>query len=114
IVASGYSPSGPNQFGVFRGSASGFTAPTFVTGDPGKLVLADITLDGNLDIVTNEGEIFAGDGDGGFASASAFDYFGDDVAVVDYNRDGLPDIVLTSNMGAADVLLNQRRDTNLP
>ena len=113
MVGSGYSPSGTNQYGIFPGSASGFTAPTFVSGDPGAFAVADVTLDGKLDIVTNGGLIFAGDGGGGFAAPAEFDYFGEQLEVLDFNGDGLPDIVITSNMGASDVLLNQRRDTNL-
>jgi len=98
------------------GGPSGFAAAHFIaTGSYYTFPphLADITLDGNLDILTEEGGILPGRGDGTFDAVSAFDYYAPGLQVVDFNKDGLPDVVATSADATAQIMLNQHRDTNL-
>jgi hypothetical protein len=76
--------------------------------------IGDLNMDGRLDVVTGGGELFAGNGDGTFAAPERFGYFGTDVRVTDFTRDGLPDIVFAASRGAAGVLVNQRRAVNRP
>ena len=77
----------------------------------GALALADLNLDGDLDIVTDQGLIFFGSGDGSVVPAR-FDYQGYGVEVTDFNRDGLPDVLFGTTNGQVGLLLNQRNDVN--
>ena len=80
------------------------------------LAIADMNLDGNLDIVTEHGAIFPGFGDGTFGAASLFDVglesFG--VLIADYNHDGLPDVLVGGSHGAVRLLVNERNSVNHP
>ena len=75
-------------------------------------VVADITLDGNPDIVCDNGVIFPGHGDGTFGAPELFDWYAPDIHVVDFNRDGLPDVVAPYSDGSVQILVNERRDNN--
>lgn len=94
---------------VFIGVGDGtFGLPTLypVGGAPAGLAIADLNLDGRLDIVSSNYEssdvsVLRGTGDGTFLSEVFFGT-GDGprgIAVRDVNADGLPDIV-TANHGA--------------
>ena len=75
-----------------------------------------MNLDGNLDIVTEQGALFPGFGDGTFGAASLFDVglesFG--VLIADYNHDGRPDLLVGGSHGAVRLLLNERNSVNHP
>jgi VCBS repeat protein len=101
---------------LLMGAPAGFGAPSFiVTGDQYDFPphLADITLDGNLDLLTETGQIIPGHGDGTFDAPQAFDFSTPDMVVLDFNKDGLPDIFARDTDGSVQILLNQHRDTNL-
>jgi hypothetical protein len=101
---------------VSFGSAGGFAAPTLieVEGFSNWSVLAveDIDLDGHQDLVAGAGFILRGLGNGAFRSQESFDYDGSAVHVVDFTRDGLPDIVVPTTNGAYDVIVNRRNSVN--
>ncbi|MGH9309773.1 MAG: FG-GAP-like repeat-containing protein [Vicinamibacterales bacterium] len=101
---------------VSLGSASGFDAPSTMDLDFFSnwysVTIADITLDGHLDLVGGPGYIMRGRGDGTFAGPEHFDFDAPVVHVVDFTRDGLPDIVFPTSNGAFDVLVNRRNSTN--
>jgi hypothetical protein len=106
---------------VFFGSGDGtFTAgPTLAAGpSPQSLILADLDLDGHLDIVdgaepTDGVRVTLGNGDGTFRAPAAVPMSGysrfDRLVVGDLNRDGKLDIaaaISTSGADGASVLLN--------
>ena len=75
-----------------------------------------MNLDGNLDIVTEQGELFAGFGDGTFGAASLFDVglASSGVLVADYDHDGLPDVLVGGSHGSVRLLVNERNSVNHP
>jgi hypothetical protein len=101
---------------ILLGSGAGFGPPTYLPlvsegSGSGALALADLNMDGDLDIATDQGVIFFGSGDGSVVPAR-FDYQGYGVVVTDFNRDGLPDVLFGYTNGQLGVLLNQRNDVN--
>jgi hypothetical protein len=111
---------------VWLGGASGYE-PTnqnvFDCECSFSFVLADIDIDGNLDVLVDvSGGDFShvmfverGNGDGTFVSrfegGNAFALAPGEIVVADVNRDGLPDVAVPDGRGI-DVLLNQRNETN--
>lgn len=77
-----------------------------------NVAVADISLDGNPDIVGSAGFILRGRGDGTFLPQEHFDYDSPSVHVVDFTRDGLPDIVMPTTDGAFDVFVNTWNGVN--
>ena len=71
-------------------------------------------MNGSLDLITAGGDFFAGNGDGTFQPNQRFDFLGVGLQVVDFNRDGLPDIVFGTSQGEVGVLANQRNGVNRP
>ena len=100
---------------VLAGSASGF-----VPGEPirqhfgnwGQTVIADVTMDGNPDIVGSPGFIMAGRGDGTFEPMQRFAFDAPVVHAADFTRDGLPDLIYPTTNGAFEVLANARNSVN--
>ena len=78
-------------------------------GTPPKIILADINLDGKLDVLNDSnGNLFnwLGDGTGRFRQDSFLDR-GTLRLVVDVNKDGRPDIVTQASDGSLNVYQNR-------
>ena len=97
-------PGGPNGFAA----ASYLVTSEFVTG----LSIADLTLDGHADVISDGGVLFHGRGDGTFTGPELFNFFTLRPRILDFNQDGLPDIVAPEALNTAQAILNLRRDTN--
>ena len=123
---------GEGQLGVALGSASGFASVSEVWRDfevrypeQTSVSIADIDVDGQMDIITPLGWVLRGRGDGSFEPAERFAFLGQSVLVADVTGDGLPDILHTGLIDDSDdppppafngvrVLVNQRSDVNHP
>jgi FG-GAP-like repeat len=105
---------------VALGTATGFGTPTDYPhlGEPfvnsRNVAIADITMDGHLDLVSDTGSVVRGLGDGTFAEPDRFAYDGTHVHIADFTRDGLPDVIIATFDGAAEVIVNRRRHVNRP
>jgi hypothetical protein len=77
--------------------------------------VGDVNLDGHLDVLTNDVDVLFGNGDGTFTldGRSGFDGSDQDPTVVDYNGDGLPDLLFNEGGGLV-VMLNERGGANRP
>jgi hypothetical protein len=122
---------GEGQLGVALGGASGFAGVAEVWRDwevryptATSVGIADINVDGRLDLITPLGWVLHGRGDGTFEDAERFAALGQSVLVVDFTRDGLPDILHTPLIDDSDeppavpafngirVLVNRRSELN--
>jgi hypothetical protein len=117
--------SSTEQVAVILNNGSSFGSPTYYDastpdgssfGAFSSIALADVNLDGRLDIVTEAGAIFVGQEGGVFAAPALFDIGldGNGVRVADFNRDGLPDLLVGNSFGSVAVLLNERNSVNHP
>lgn len=120
-----------NGLRIYPGRGDGTFDPGLLVGTVGpvRMVQADLNLDGHLDIVgTNryrsEVSVYLGVGDGTFQNVmvTKYQYPVDHVVCSDFNRDGLPDLIVES-LGPegylASVLLGQGdgtfvRDRRIP
>lgn len=109
------------QMALMLGGPYNFQDPTYfdqhtVGGNWHGPAIADINLDGNPDIITDQGAVLFGRGDGSFMSPQRFDFGpeSEGVIVADMNRDGLPDLVVGGSWSQVTVLLNSRNQTNHP
>ena len=77
--------------------------------------LADSNADGRVDIFGHVGDLLPGHGDGRFGPPEAFVVYSvTDFQIVDFNGDGLLDVVYPGSAGAVEVLVNQRQSVNTP
>lgn len=83
-----------------QGQVSFFTPPTYAGS--GNLFVADFNGDGKPDLLSVDGTLQLGKGDGTFTSGTAVT--GTPLAVADFNGDGKPDI-LEQGLGTLQVLL---------
>ena len=99
---------------VMLSNRLGFGSPTYLrTTQTGLGVnVGDLTMDGHPDIITDDGVLFTGHGDGTFAEPELFDFYGANPRIVDFNRDGLLDVVLPADQASVEVILNQPGDEN--
>ena len=99
---------------VMLGGASGFAAPAYLEVEEYVLgvSIGDLTMDGHADVMTDNGYLFKGRGDGTFEPAERFDFFAPGSEIVDFDADGLPDLVGAANHGAIHLILNHRGSDN--
>jgi len=102
---------GNSNGAVWLGRANGtFAEPTHpLFGPAGAFdLLADLTGDGHLDLLTSGGGLLEGRGDGTFLDSRIVNISFGAAAAADMDRDGLLDVVLTGNQFAAMVLFNRK------
>ena len=90
---------GDGAMAVWLGSSTGSYAPPqyHATGSYSfYFVIADLTGDGNPDILTDEGALLRGTTDGTFSAPSPVNIAFDAAAPVDYDRDGRMDLVIVN------------------
>jgi len=101
---------------ISLGGAVSFGAPSTIEVQVGSswtnLTLADINLDGNLDIITGTGLILRGRGNGTFEPLERFDWDAPYINIADFTRDGLPDIIVPAVESSFDVIANERNSVN--
>lgn len=99
---------------VLLGGPAGFGPPTYLatTAIGLGVSIGDLTMDGAPDIITDDGVLFKGRGDGTFEEPEQFEFYGPNPRIVDFNADGLLDIVAPMDQGSVEVILNQRGDRN--
>jgi hypothetical protein len=111
------------ELGIVLNGPSGFLEASYrnlshTTGGSGSngLALADLNLDGNIDIVTDDGALLPGLGDGTFGATALFDFglYPSGVRVADFDGDGLPDVLVGDSHGAVRLLVNERNGVNHP
>ena len=92
---------------VLLGGPAGFAPPTYLTANEFVLgiSIADLDVDGHADLMTDNGTFFKGAGDGTFATAELFDFYGPDTQIADFNRDGLPDLIGAHEHEQAQILV---------
>jgi hypothetical protein len=102
---------------VSLGNPVSFDAPSVVevqltANSVPSLTLADVNLDGNLDIVTGTGFILRGRGEGTFEAPERFDWDAPYINIADFTRDGLPDIIIPAIDTSYEVIANERNSVN--
>ena len=124
VVATG-SRNDELESAIVLGGASGFLDPDYVPALDPRFELADINLDGHVDVVGGGGDgggggggvdagIWLGRGDGSFAAPERFVYGANELFVADFTQDGLPDILFPWSTNAIAVLVNERNAINTP
>jgi hypothetical protein len=106
---------GPGPLIVWLGSASGtFGASQSYANDSSVAIVADLTGDGHLDVLTGTSELLRGRGDGSFADPERVNTVFYDARPVDYDRDGRMDVVIVNYWRTMVLLSRATRGQNLP
>jgi hypothetical protein len=86
-----------------------FNPPTFtpLASSIARFVIADFNDDGRLDYLADDGTFAAGKGDGTFSVVRQINRTFNDAITVDFDGDGLPDVLLNGSGYAAMVLFNR-------
>jgi hypothetical protein len=104
---------------IVLGGAAGFGDPDYIAAFDLHFELADINLDGHVDVVGTGGDIdgagiWHGRGNGTFAASEQFDYGANEMVVADFTGDGLLDILSPWSDNSIALLVNERNDANRP
>jgi hypothetical protein len=99
---------------VLLGGPTGFASPSYLTTTQAGLgvSIGDLTHDGHLDVMTDDGVFFKGHGDGTFGTEELFDFYAPGSRIVDVNRDGLADLVGSFALASVQFILNQPGTNN--
>ena len=100
---------------LLLGGPSGFQPPTYLATRESiaDTAVADITLDGNPDIVCDDGVIFPGHGDGTFGAPELFEWFAPDIHVGSISTaTACPTWCSPYSRGSVQIIANERRDDN--
>ena len=98
---------------VWRGTSSGtFAPPQSYGGYSYELVVADLTGDGNPDLLSSSG-LQRGAGNGSFSAPEPVNVWFHDAAPVDYDRDGRMDLVLVNYYQTMILFTRAARGPNL-
>jgi hypothetical protein len=99
---------------VWLGTSSGtFGAPQSYDGYSYQLVVADLTGDGNPDLMSESG-LQRGAGNGSFSAPEPVNTWFHDAVPVDYDRDGRMDLVVVNYYYTMILLTRAARGPNLP
>lgn len=99
---------------VWLGSAGGtFTSRQSPAAYSYRFAVADLTADGNLDVITMDSELLRGKGDGTFETPAPVNIWFHDAVPVDYDRDGRMDIVLVNYWHTMVLFSRAARGPNL-
>jgi uncharacterized protein YuzE len=95
---------------ILLGNGDGTFQPPvdYIAGAGYTLALGDFNGDGTLDLATGAdyfSSVLLGHGDGTFQAPVSFAASGGRVAVADFNRDGKPDLAVSTNNGSASVAI---------
>jgi hypothetical protein len=74
-----------------------FFEPPFYTGS-GQTVTADFNADGKADLISADGTVLLGSGDGTFTVGTPLSIGGNLIATGDFNGDGKPDMLVVSSI----------------
>ena len=94
--------------GLVRANGA-FGSPQSYAGDTYELVVADLTGDGNPDLMTARAGCMRGAGNGSFSAPEPVNIWFHDAAPVDYDRDGRMDLVVVNYYHTMDPLRRARR-----
>ena len=103
----GYGLNGGISSGVGGAIGTGsFTQSDQLNNATEGVDLGDLDLDGNLDYVDGDGNIYLGNGDGTFTANGSVGFSGTEVVLEDFNGDGNLDIVIFGSSSARSFMGN--------
>jgi hypothetical protein len=106
---------GPGSLIVWLGSASAtFGASQSYASDSAVAIVADLTADGQLDVLTGASQLLRGRADGSFADPERVNIVFHDARPVDYDRDGRMDVVVVNYWHTMVLFSRAARGQNLP
>jgi hypothetical protein len=85
---------------LLNNGSGAFANPMTYGNYSGNFTVLDVNHDGNLDIVSADGEVWLGNGHGAFNRTAAYGPTGANViAAADFNGDGIPDLAVGGSIG---------------